>query len=292
MVCEIGIAVQTMRLSHEYNGSYGWGQAQPLKLDSVQDYIEAAYERRRAFRTIIEDFAKAAGYGVEIVAPCIKSEKSAERKLWDRTTSSLGRPDMIVDYLRARVLVPSNPGALGQFNDSISRFVDHPLMVGFKDRVFRPNGSGFRAVNGLMNVDGMHSELQIIPDDREGTTRTANDITENLRAGERAIRTFEESPTMLSGGAPKMYVRAENSIGLVRDFRKGLHDYAAHKAGVDKLIDPEIAGKHIAPEMRELVAMHRDLKATYFGRGLAARLQQPMQELVASHVASQRLAFQ
>jgi hypothetical protein len=292
VVCEIGIAVQTARLSHQWVGSHGWGQAQPLKLDSVQDYIEAAYERRPAFRAIIEDFAKAAGYGVEIVAPCIKSEKSAERKLWDRTSTSIGRPDMIVDYLRARVLVPANPGALGQLSDAIDRFKDHPLMVGYKDRIYRPNGSGFRAINGLMDVDGMHSELQIIPDDYNGTMRTANDITENLRAGERAIRTFEESPSMLAGGAPKMYVRAEESIGLVRDFRKGLHDYAANKAGVDVWLDPEIAAKHEAPSMRELVAMHRDLKGTYFGRGLAARLQQPMQDLVASHVSSHRLTLQ
>ena len=280
--------MQTARRSHHYEGSKGWGQSQPLKLDSVQDYIEAAYERRLAFRAIVDDFAKAAGCGVEVVAPCVKSEISANRKLWDRTSSSLGHPDMIGDYLRARVLVPANPGALGQFTAAMDKFIDHPLTVGYKDRIYRPNGSGFRALNGSMYVDGMNAELQIIPDDKYGRTRHINSITEGLRGTERAFREAEERFDMNSGGESmiksmfKLVNKAEEAIGIIRNMRSTLHEIAADSSGVNALLDPEIAAKKKPLDGEALEKLYNQLARTRFGRQSAARLEVALQPLFSS----------
>lgn len=285
--------MQNTRYSHNYAGSYNWGKPQPMQLGDNEAYIEAAYERRLAYRAILEDFAKAAGPGVEIIPPCVKSHASANRKLWDRTSSSTDNPDMIVDYLRARLLVPANPGMLGQFNDAVDRFKDHGLMVGYKDRIFRPNGSGFRAINGLFNIEGLHTEFQIIPDDRFGRTRIANEITEALRGSERAFRLYEETHGSKPDSSHKMVSKAEKSIGHIRNLRTALHEDAAQHTGLNAWLDPAIAHKHTAPTLAELSDLYRVLGRDYFGRGASAKIAKPMESLLtaAREQQQQQLAY-
>lgn len=257
---------QTMG-SAGYRGSYGWGQSQPLGLETVQEYIEAAYARRGLFREIVEDFAKDCGPNVVVIAPCVKSEVSAERKVWDRTSSAIGHPEAITDYLRARVLVPSNPGSVTQLANAMNRFMEHSLTVAYKDRIFMPNGSAFRALNGQMNVDGMHAELQIIPDDKFGITRTINGITEGLRTTERAIRDMEDNLTTSMGVTfNNLVAKSQKTIVLVREYRKALHDYAAEASGVNALMSSNIIDEHSAPSKRELRKMYQTLARDYFGK--------------------------
>lgn len=273
--------MQQPRGSAGYSGSYGWGQSQPLGLETVQEYIEAAYARRGLFRDIVEDFAKECGPNVVVIAPCVKSEVSAERKVWDRTSSAIGHPEAITDYLRARILVPSNPGSVAQLANAMNRFTEHPLTVAYKDRIFMPNGSAFRALNGQMKVDGMHAELQIIPDDKLGVTRTINGITEGLRTTERAIRDMEDNLTSSIGLTfNNLVTKSQKTIVLVREYRKALHDYAAEASGVNALMSANIIEAHTAPSKRELHKMYQTLARDYFGKrskGLG-----PMQYLAAN----------
>lgn len=300
MVCELGIAVHNTSASHHYEGSHNWGQPQPLQLGCVEAYIEAAYERRRAFRDVIEEFAAATGPGAVIVQPCVKSFESATRKLWDRTSSSLGQPDMIADYLRGRVLVPSNPGDLRQLTGAIDHLIGHPLMAAYKDRIYRPDGSGFRAFNARLNIDGLHTELQILPDDRYGKTRAINTITEGLRGTERGIREAEERFDMVSGGEvmvkrmSKLVNKAEETIDIVRDMRKAFHELAAEVTGVNALRDPNFAPPIPAGEpARALEMLFDKLERSKFGRNAASRLEDTLQWLIAEPSPfSHRLAMQ
>lgn len=300
MVCEIGIAVQSTRGSQLYDGKQNWGKGQPTRHDSVEAYIEDAFARRDAFRHIIEDFAKAAGPGIIVIAPSVKTQSSAERKLWDRTSSTVGQPDMIGDYLRARLLVPVS-GNLNQLNDAIDKLIDHPLTIGFKDRIFRPNGAAFRAVNYNMEVDGLSAELQIIPDDREHKTRMANSITEGLRLSERALRDAEEKMDAIcapsgrqseSRAMNKMVTRAEIQISNVRDFRKALHDFAADHAGVNVLMDPKLVHKHAPPSPEEISSLFKAMSKNYFGKNIASRLQAPIKSLLSDQPCSMPLHLQ
>lgn len=259
--------VRQSRKDSEYTGSLGWGQSQPLGPLSVKEYIEAAYERRGLFRDIVENFAKDCGPGIEIVAPRVKSELSANRKVWDRTSSSVGSPPDIGDYLAARVYMPSNPGSVMQLADSMERLMEHPLTVAYKDRIFRPNGSGFRALNARLDVDGMHAELQIVPDDKYGITRMTNNVTEGLRVTERAIRDMEDGLAFNTGRSfNNLVAKSQKTISLIRDFRAALHDYAAGVSGVNALIDPAKLDDHKPPSERELETMFKTLTKDYFGK--------------------------
>ncbi len=277
-----------------YTGKHNWDTPQPLQLATTAEYIEAAYERREEFRQIVDNFAKACGMGVGVIAPSVKTQDSADRKLWDRTSNHFGEPHMIGDYLRARVLVPVSPyNGVNQLVGATERLMDHSRTVGFKDCYFKPNGAGHRVFIAHMDVDGMQAELQVLPNDSGRKSVITNLVTEDIRAYERHLRTAEERYNVIFGdkspdadtakAISKKVGQAEKKIGHIRECRKILHDFTAAVIGIDVLMNPEIAENHRVPSGREVLKAAKEAVQGYFGRPLQNRIYVPVQQLVAGH---------
>ncbi len=270
-----------MQESEKYAGKLRWNKPQPTILPTVKDYLEAAYARRPLYASIVTDFSKALGPGVRIIEPNVKTEDSAERKLWDRTSSFTGRVEMIGDYLRARIFVPVKPGNTAQLSDSIDALISHPLATGYKDLHFRPNReTGWRCAVAQLEVDGLHSELQIVAG--HPAVRDAAYITEGLRNSERFLRDAEVKLNGLVGhrvgdekdnkNKSKMLTRAEATIQDIRDIRSAVHNFAFASSGANVMVDSEQKGNFVPVEKTALLQMFRDAGRKYFGSTIAVKM--------------------
>src|SRR5690606_32145588 len=117
------------------------------------------------------------------------------------------------------------------------------------------------------SIDGLIVELQIVPDDKYGVTRSINNITEGLRNTERAIRDMEENmASHMSPASSRLVAKSQKTIVLVREYRKALHDYAADITGVNVLMDPRALEQHKPPSPQDIQHMSQALARDYFGR--------------------------
>ena len=256
----IGVAVKN---PSTYTGQKNWGSPQPIACESTDEYLELAYARRTKFAEIIERIAKNAGPGVSCIPPSIKSPESADRKLWDRTSSFYGQPERINDYLRARIYVPARPGNLGQLTHVINEVIDHPQTVAFKDCHWRPKAqTAWRDTKAIINVDGLNAEFQVIAGNN--LIQMGNDITEGLREKERGVRSvgerFRKTESMTREDVQvfrKLLGNAENSLNEMRKLRTAVHDFAFAASGLNPLMDPDVQHKHAPVEGQELVRMFK-----------------------------------
>jgi hypothetical protein len=279
-----GIAVQLNRDTGIYTGVSGWGQSQPELFDTTGDYIEAAYQRREAYKTFLDKFTKAVGQGVVVIDPCVKAPDSAERKLWDRTTNHVGRPEMIHDYLRASVISPNNKyQGIGSLIRAIEVLKDQPELVGYKDQFWRPEReTGYRSFKAVLDIDGHHSELIL---NHEGML-AANRFTDGVRSMERALRELGVSFGIDSSDktSRRMVTNAEVMIGSARDLRKMVHDFASSASGMDVLMDPALFMNHKPPTFKDLGNELEKASKHYFGKRIVPRLRAGLEELAFMNI--------
>lgn len=279
--------MHTAQASHSfYNGTQGWSTPQPTSLNTTAEYIELAHEMRPAYADWFNTFASKLGPGVQVIAPEIKGQKSAERKLWDRTSRFIGQPDMIGDYLRARIYVPVREGAIAQFHHATQALFDDSTTVGRKDSVTTPNpATAWRAVYGLQNIDDkIIAETQIVP--LHPVVQKGSEITESLRSAERAIRQFEESYGEFKGAPSdrrgvKLIYQAEDTIRDIRGIRKAVHDFAFAAAGMNSFLDSGLVKHHKPVTCEKLVQILDDASSKYFGGRMLPRFMPQVREMIA-----------
>lgn len=221
-------------------GQKNWSSPQIVKFESIDDYINLSERLLPKFQKIVDDLVADLGVEIKTGTACVKLQSSANRKMVDSTV--LGSPEKIRDYLRIKLVVP-NTGLASVDDLEVVKEAIKSLSItrGYKDQFAFPEPeTGFRAFKAHVLVsDENASEHPIVAEiliEHAGMEK-ANAATATLRAVERQLRN-------VTSGLKGLYQdvagpRISKSESLAREARKDIHDIAAQKAGLNRLINPE-----------------------------------------------------
>lgn len=273
----------------DYTGKLNWDhRSQPLlhggPHDEAQDvltYLEMARGKVPAYNKFTEDLQARLPFHLPMTPGLIKPEESSLRKLWDQTTAHPGQANTNTDYLRGSGTVPAAPKSVSQLAQVIDTIIAHPQTIAYKDQFWKPNAeTGFRDFKAIVDIDGMPAELLI----QHGGLVATNSFTKRLRGMERGFRALEEKAPLTcitkfeeatgSKSLSKLITRAQIAIEEIRSLRMDIHEEAAHKHGLNALLDTtvqrDIKPGKAAERLAEIIS--DDTPRTFFYQRPAPRL--------------------
>jgi len=246
-----------LRGENGYTGSHNWGNlVQPVfetydRVLTVHEKIarlqEEAQKRVEPLNTWLKNFSDTLGFKIEIIPADVKASESTLRKVFSKTASVNGDPDLINDHLRAAIIVPDGKKGIQNLETVINTLIDHPDTKAYKDKFWGPNPqTGHRAFMAIIEINGMNVEIKV----EYGGMKEAYDCSQAIRTLERRLYQdeMELGTRCISSQDPRRAKKLGDMVGVtertikrLRDVRRAAHEESAEECGLNSLLSPQEA---------------------------------------------------
>lgn len=220
-----------------YDPSWGWSSTkQPLSFSSPGRYIEQCNARLPQIEREIERFTATLPFITGLIAPCLKTEDSALRKVFDLNSSAGCDFAGIRDYARFTITA-RNVQDLIQVIGALDNF---DLTVARKNRFHTPEPeTGMRDYKAIWLVDDILVEAKVELD----PMKDAYDRTKTYRETERNLKEFAGQEWGVAR-FDRMCADARDIANSLRTLRKDVHDLAAERCGANLLLHSALKNLH------------------------------------------------
>lgn len=269
-----------------------WSVPQMTIYDSVVPYIDDARARSIIFGDMLRDFATHYDFQLNHMVAEPKSEESANRKVFDRTSihsAHFGHPEFIKDYGRGKMTVPAGSDGIERLDQVMADLIHSPFTVGYKNQFLIPNPeTGYRSFKAIWDVDGMNFEVLV----EYGGMSLADNFTKKVREIERSFKALEPDINRrcterwdgdAQRKAAKWTTQMEMAIQAMRDGRKGISELYADNCGLNELVDPATLVDHNSVIASNFLKAAKATKGAY-GRPVIALIEQAELQLPERHI--------